>query len=195
MKAGPTDRFLRSISTCPWYFDTPALPTTADVNRSFQVGVPQALSERARGIDNVLREHFETHTLVEWMTEVNLRQGRADKAVAERDQLQAEVEQLRRPLMVVEVDADLSEEDVTRFRAKWQEVMAADPRPVWAAGSKTVRLIEWTLGDEFAPYDSGRVYNEADARVLVKDPDSTSVLWVRETCAWRKAGGDADGRA
>lgn len=335
MKAGPTDRFLCSISTCPWYFDTPALPTTAEVNRSLQVGVAQALSERARGIDNVLREHFETHTVVEWMTEVNQRQRRATKAEAKlersretvaaqsevidelrarlaeiaepeqqwgsrihspdgwigddvdavasasstrhaqgvarrgrvargggavnparegcdqplRDELMAagiaaaddwlatrahrrmsevnqrrlvghvvnalwepivdaalgiahmasedveadrnrllgEVERLQRPLMVVEVDADLSEEDVSWLRAKFVEAYAADPRPVW-------RVVEWTLGDEDAPYDAGHVYPEADARRFAADPDSTSVLWTREVTGWRKAKGGTDER-
>lgn len=189
MKAGPTDRFLCSISTCPWYFDTPALPTTAEVNRSLQVGVPQALSERARGIDNVLREHFETHTLVEWMAEVNLRQGRADKAVAEQERLLGEVEQLRKPLLVVQVDADLSEDDVARFRAKWAEAIADGPQVMQVTPSQSLRLAEWTLGDEDAPYDASRVYAEADARAFVADPDSTSVLWTREVTGWRKAEG------
>lgn len=109
----------------------------------------------------------------------------------ERDRLRAEVELLRRPLMVVQVDADLSEDDVARFRAKFAEAYAADPRPVWTVPTAaSVRVVEWTLGDEDAPYDAGHVYAEADARALVAGPDSTSVLWTREVTGWRKAEDD-----
>lgn len=188
MKAGPTDRFLCSISTCAWYFDTPALPTTAEVNRSFQVGVPQALSERARGIDNVLREHFETHTVVEWMTEVNLRQGQADKAMAEQERLRVEVESLRRPLMMVQADADPDKDDLAQFRTKYEMIVSGKTQHTWVIpAGYDVRTAEWTLGDEHAPYDSGRAYPEADARQLATDPDGSSVLWTREVTGWRKA--------
>lgn len=108
----------------------------------------------------------------------------------DHDRLFGEVEQLRRPLLVVQVDADLSEDDVARFRAKFAEAYAADPRPVWTVPTAaSVRVVEWTLGDEDAPYDAGHVYAEADARALVADPDSTSVLWTREVTGWRKAEG------
>lgn len=105
---------------------------------------------------------------------------------AERDRLLGEVEQLRRPLMVVQVDADLSEEDVERFRAKWQEAHAADHRPKLLPAPAPLRLVEWTLGDDYEPYDYRHVYNEADARAFAADPDSSSVLWRREATEWRK---------
>lgn len=168
MKAGPTDRFLCSISTCSWYFDTPALPTTAEVNRSFQVGVAQALSERARGIDNVLREHFETHTVVEWMTEVNQRQRRATKAEAK----------LERSRETVAAQSEVIDE----LRARLAEI--AEPERQW--GSRIHGPDGW-VGDNV---DQG---SETAARAAVEylnDKHLPSHLWAvlvtRE--AWRAEG-------
>lgn len=142
----------------------------SEVNRRRLVGhVVNALWDQivdaALGIAHMINEDFE----------------------AERDRLRAEVEQLRRPLMVVQVDADLSEEDVARFRARWAEATADGPQVMQVAPAQSLRLVEWTLGDDDAPFDATRVYAEADARRRVADPHSTNVLWTREATAWRKA--------
>lgn len=95
---GQTDRYLCSISSCDWHYDTPSLPTRRESIRALQVGVEQVLTERTHRIDSALREHFETHTLLEWLTEVQQARAKADAAMAELVEKVGEADQLRAQL-------------------------------------------------------------------------------------------------
>lgn len=107
---------------------------------------------------------------------------------SERDRLLVEVEQLRRPLLAVEVDTDPNDEDVARWRTKYEMTVAGEPRHTWLLPSGAeVRLVEWTVGDELALFTASRTYVEAVARRLVQELGGGSVLWRREAAPWAKA--------
>lgn len=107
---------------------------------------------------------------------------------AERDRLLIEVEQLRRPLLAVKAGTDFDDEDVARWRTKYEMTVAGEPRHTWLLPSGAeVRLVEWTVGDESAPFTANRTYVEAVARRLVQESGGGSVLWRREAAPWAKA--------
>lgn len=85
--AGGRDRYLCMISTCSWYFETSALPTTNETSRVLIVGLDEVVRDRALRIDARLREHFETHTLAQWLAALAAANERAEKAEAEAARL------------------------------------------------------------------------------------------------------------
>lgn len=80
------DRYECSISGCTWTYTRPSLPTQAEIDRALQIGPAAAHGECVRRVDAILREHFESHTLVEWFTEVQQLRAKLAKIGETRDE-------------------------------------------------------------------------------------------------------------
>ena len=90
-------RYHCMISTCGWYFERDSMPDSAELERALMFGPADASLDRAARTNAILREHFETHTLEEWVAEVSRERQRADKAERELAEVRA--------LMATQLDA------------------------------------------------------------------------------------------
>jgi hypothetical protein len=67
---GPTTRFLCPVDGCKWTHDEPRFEPM-----DLHVDVEAAFAERTQEVEQLLRDHFETHGVQEWAQTVsNLRQ-------------------------------------------------------------------------------------------------------------------------
>jgi hypothetical protein len=91
------ERYHCMISTCDWHYERDGKPTGAELERALMFGPADASLDRAARTNAILREHFETHTLEEWVAEVSRERRRADKAEKELAEVRA--------LMATQLDA------------------------------------------------------------------------------------------
>lgn len=107
------DRYLCMIGTCSWTYETPSQPTRRELERALVIGEAEVARERALRIDSALREHFETHTLEQWVTAAVGQRRRAEAAERElsetRERIAAEVRAHPDPSDALQEDG--SEED------------------------------------------------------------------------------------
>lgn len=95
---GMTQRFHCSLSTCDWYYETPAHMTRAELDHAAHAGDLdgiEAARDRLLITNTALRIHLETHTLIEWVTEVEHQRQRAEQAMNELAEERAQIGEAR----------------------------------------------------------------------------------------------------
>jgi hypothetical protein len=89
-------RILCPISGCDWHHDSPDVPPGPwPWKGSIEDTVAALLMDRAVAVNRICREHFETHTLIEWLTDLQHERARADAAEAKLTAWILAIEQLQ----------------------------------------------------------------------------------------------------
>lgn len=78
----PTNRYLCPLD-CGWHLDPRALPDLAGLSgNSIEDIISSGIERQAQAEETVIREHLETHSLVEWVTEVARLQRELNRTLA-----------------------------------------------------------------------------------------------------------------
>lgn len=119
--AVPGARTRHFCPLCDWHLDTPDPNPAPAVSREWVEQVRAERGEKAddpvflgmlahlQPIDEQIRAHLETHTLVEWVTKVS----RLQQQVSELQ------EQLKPPFAIIDFPADLTAQQIAQFQAAY----------------------------------------------------------------------------